>query len=120
MVPILTYSLSGLQPDVNYAVLVEFRRADNCLYKFKKGRWQTVGEESVPPQADPRQSIVHNWSPAPGHTWMQQPVCFDNVRLTHILHDPSTYVSVHILCLCVHCVHSCRYYSNVIANMHHV
>ncbi|XP_063368528.1 T-box transcription factor TBX1-like [Cydia amplana] len=82
MFPALQARLSGLLPNADYLLLVDFVPLDDKRYRyaFHSSSWVVAGKAD--PVSPPR-IHVHPDSPAPGAHWMRQLVSFDKLKLTN-------------------------------------
>jgi T-box protein 6 len=90
MFPSMRVSLSGLDADQNYCVLVEMVPVADCRFKFSGSQWVPAG--GAEPQS--LQNIyIHPDSPALGSHWQAQPINFNKTKLTNNTLDSSGHVS---------------------------
>lgn len=85
MFPILKMTLSGLDKNARYYVVMDMVPVDDVRYKFHSSEWVASGK------ADPHfhgRSYIHPDSPATGSQWMRQPVLFHKIKLTNNNFDP--------------------------------
>lgn len=80
MFPTLKTTVSGLDPDKKYYILLDLMLADDCRYKFTGKEWTVAGKAE--PQMPPR-FFIHPDSPATGSTWMKHDISFQKVKLTN-------------------------------------
>ncbi|XP_026488951.1 T-box transcription factor TBX1-like isoform X1 [Vanessa tameamea] len=82
MFPALQARLSGLLPNADYLLLVDFIPLDDKRYRyaFHSSSWVVAGKAD--PVSPPR-IHVHPDSPAAGAHWMRQLVSFDKLKLTN-------------------------------------
>ncbi|XP_047511628.1 T-box transcription factor TBX1-like isoform X1 [Pieris napi] len=82
MFPALQARLSGLLPNADYLLLVDFVPLDDKRYRyaFHSSSWVVAGKAD--PVSPPR-IHVHPDSPAAGAHWMRQLVSFDKLKLTN-------------------------------------
>ena len=73
MFPTLKTTVSGLDPDKKYYILLDLMLADDCRYKFTGKEWTVAGKAE--PQM-PHRFFIHPNSPAIGSTWMKQDISF--------------------------------------------
>jgi T-box protein 6 len=84
-------SLSGLDNDQNYCVLLEMVPVADCRFKFSGSQWVPAG--GAEPQS--LQNIyIHPDSPALGSHWQAQPINFNKTKLTNNTLDSSGHVSL--------------------------
>ncbi|XP_061396062.1 T-box transcription factor TBX18-like [Musca vetustissima] len=86
MFPSMRLSLSGLDDDTNYCVLLEMVPIGDCRYKFSGSQWVPAG--GAEPQS-PQRMYLHPDSPATGSHWQAQPILFNKVKLTNNTLDNS-------------------------------
>lgn len=97
MFPTLRFRLSGMDPNGQYAVVLEFVPVDSCRYRFVNGQWGVSGrgDHSVNEATSQMRLYAHPDSPAPGRLWMKSPVSFHKVKLTNNLPtEPRGHVSL--------------------------
>ncbi|KAF6116535.1 T-box transcription factor T [Phyllostomus discolor] len=82
MFPVLKVSVSGLDPNAMYSLLLDFVAADGHRWKYVNGEWVPGGKPE--PQA-PSCVYIHPDSPNFGAHWMKAPVSFSKVKLTNKL-----------------------------------
>ncbi|KAH8302242.1 hypothetical protein KR044_004360 [Drosophila immigrans] len=80
MFPSMRVSLSGLEEDTNYCVLLEMVPIGDCRYKFSGSQWVPAG--GAEPQS-PQRMYLHPDSPATGAHWQSQSLLFSKVKLTN-------------------------------------
>ena len=80
MFPTLKTTVSGLDPEKKYYILLDLMLADDCRYKFTGKEWTVAGKAE--PQMPPR-FFIHPDSPATGSTWMKHDISFQKVKLTN-------------------------------------
>jgi T-box len=91
MFPSMRISLSGLDNDQNYCVLLEMVPVADCRFKFSGSQWVPAG--GAEPQS--LQNIyIHPDSPALGSHWQAQPINFNKVKLTNNTLDSNGHVSI--------------------------
>ena len=93
MFPYLYISVSGLDPDAVYDVLLDILPADKRRFKFFNESWVPVGVAE--PQQD-NAPYVHPESPSPGSLWMARKISFARVKLTNSLESSPENVSEHV------------------------
>lgn len=92
MFPYLYISVSGLDPEGIYDVLLDILPADKRRFKFFNDSWMPVGV------AEPQQEnapYVHPESPSPGSLWMARKISFARVKLTNSLESNAENVFLH-------------------------
>ncbi|KAF5893172.1 brachyury protein A, partial [Clarias magur] len=82
MFPVLKASVSGLDPNAMYSVLLDFVAADNNRWKYVNGEWVPGGK---PEPQSPSCVYIHPDSPNFGAHWMKAPVSFSKVKLSNKL-----------------------------------
>ncbi|KAM5151709.1 T-box protein VegT-A-like [Mantella aurantiaca] len=80
MFPEFSVSLSGLDQHRHYSLCVQAVPEGENRYKWRDGIWSRSGRAEPGP---PTRLYLHPESPAPGHRWMERPVCFNKIRLTN-------------------------------------
>ena len=83
-------SMSGLEKESNYCVLLEMVPIGDCRYKFSGSQWVPAG--GAEPQS-PNRMFLHPDSPATGAHWQSQSVLFNKVKLTNNTLDNNGHVS---------------------------
>ncbi|XP_052240941.1 T-box transcription factor T homolog 1-like [Dreissena polymorpha] len=80
MFPVFKASISGLDPNAMYSILLDFVQVDAHRWKYVNGEWVAGGkaEPSVPNCV-----YVHPDSPNFGSHWMKEPISFSKVKLTN-------------------------------------
>lgn len=82
MFPVFKVSISGLDPNAMYTVLLDFAQVDSHRWKYINGDW-VAGGKAEP--AAPNCVYIHPDSPNFGAHWMKEPVSFSKVKLTNKL-----------------------------------
>lgn len=90
MFPQLKVSVTGLDPEAKYLLLVDVAPAGASRFKWQGQRWEASGKAELPP---PDRVYIHPDSPASGAHWMRQPVSFHRLKLTNNTLDPHGHVS---------------------------
>ncbi|XP_044158950.1 T-box protein VegT-B-like [Bufo gargarizans] len=80
MFPEFSVSLSGLDPHGLYCLCVQAVPDGENRYKWREGAWNMSGRAEPGP---PTRLYLHPECPAPGHRWMERPICFNKIRLTN-------------------------------------
>ncbi|XP_028835857.1 T-box transcription factor T-A-like [Denticeps clupeoides] len=80
MFPVLRVSVSGLDPNAMYSVLLDFVAADSNRWKYVNGEWLPGGK---PEPQSPSCVYIHADSPNFGAHWMKAPVSFSKVKLSN-------------------------------------
>ncbi|XP_048855278.1 T-box transcription factor TBX19 [Brienomyrus brachyistius] len=82
MFPVLKVSVSGLDPNAMYSILLDFAPADTHRWKYVNGEWVPAGK----PEPHSHSCVyIHPDSPNFGAHWMKAPVSFSKVKLTNKL-----------------------------------
>ncbi|XP_053955580.1 T-box transcription factor TBX6L-like [Anastrepha ludens] len=89
MFPSMRLSLSGLEDEANYCVLLEMVPIGDCRYKFSGSQWMPAG--GAEPQS-PQRMYLHPDSPASGAHWQAQPILFNKVKLTNNTLDSNGHI----------------------------
>ncbi|XP_030571431.1 T-box-containing protein TBX6L [Drosophila novamexicana] len=89
MFPSMRLSVSGLEDETNYCVLLEMVPIGDCRYKFSGSQWVPAG--GAEPQS-PQRMYLHPDSPATGAHWQAQPILFNKVKLTNNTLDNSGHI----------------------------
>ncbi|XP_047426419.1 T-box-containing protein TBX6L-like [Mugil cephalus] len=92
MFPHCSVSLTGLQPFVNYVVMMDMVPVDSFKYKWKNGQWEVAGKAEPQP---PCRSYMHPDSPAPGSHWMKHPLSVLKMKLTNNTLDQHGHIILH-------------------------
>lgn len=90
MFPALKLRVSGLDPDLQYAVMVDMVPVDGYRYKYQDSRWVVAGKADQPIVG--RQMHVHQDSPASGRHWMSRTLSFHKLKLTNNVADKHAHV----------------------------
>lgn len=91
MFPSMRVSLSGLEEEASYCVLLEMVPIGDCRYKFSGSQWVPAG--GAEPQS-PQRMFLHPDSPATGKHWESQALLFSKVKLTNNTLDNNGHVGV--------------------------
>ncbi|XP_022213738.1 T-box transcription factor TBX6 [Drosophila obscura] len=89
MFPSMRVSLSGLEEEASYCVLLEMVPIGDCRYKFSGSQWVPAG--GAEPQS-PQRMYLHPDSPATGSHWQSQALLFNKVKLTNNTLDSSGHI----------------------------
>ncbi|XP_023171372.2 T-box transcription factor TBX6 [Drosophila hydei] len=89
MFPSMRVSLSGLEEDTSYCVLLEMVPIGDCRYKFSGSQWVPAG--GAEPQS-PQRMYLHPDSPATGAHWQSQALLFNKVKLTNNTLDSNGHI----------------------------
>ncbi|ETE67085.1 T-box transcription factor TBX6, partial [Ophiophagus hannah] len=92
MFPQLKVSVTGLDPEAKYLLLVDVVPVGGSRYKWHGKKWEASGKAELPP---PDRVYIHPDSPASGAHWMRQPVSFHRLKLTNNTLDPHGHLIVH-------------------------
>ncbi|KAM4628397.1 T-box transcription factor TBX1-like [Polymixia lowei] len=86
MFPTFQVRISGMDPAMEYVLLMDFIPVDDKRYRyaFHSSSWLVAGRADV---AAPGRMHFHPDSPARGAQWMKQTVSFDALKLTNNLLD---------------------------------
>jgi len=95
MFPALKLKVTGLDPSVNYVVMVDIVSVDCYRYKFQDSKWVVAGKADQPVVG--RQIHVHPDSPATGQQWMSRTLSFHKLKLTNNVVDKQGHVSKAVL-----------------------
>eukprot|EP00106_Octopus_bimaculoides_P022358 XP_014789800.1 PREDICTED: brachyury protein homolog 1-like [Octopus bimaculoides] len=82
MFPVFKVSITGLDPNAMYTLLLDFAQVDNHRWKYVNGEW-VAGGKAEP--AAPNSVYIHPDSPNFGAHWMREPTSFSKVKLTNKL-----------------------------------
>nr|XP_032817422.1 T-box transcription factor T isoform X2 [Petromyzon marinus] len=80
MFPVIKASVSGLDPNAMYSLLLDFCAADAHRWKYVNGEWVAGGKPEPQP---PSCVYIHPDSPNFGAHWMRAPVSFCKVKLSN-------------------------------------
>ena len=90
MFPVIKVSVSGLEPDAKYFIVMDFITVDDSKFKFHNSEWVVTGK------AEPALAMrlyVHSDSPATGAAWERQLISFQKVKITNNHLDQFGFVS---------------------------
>ncbi|XP_043942871.1 T-box transcription factor TBX6-like [Protopterus annectens] len=92
MFPQCIVSVTGLDPDTKYIMIMDIAPVDNSRYKWQDGRWEAsgMGEPRLPERL-----YIHLDSPATGSHWMSKPISFHKVKLTNQTLDQQGHFILH-------------------------
>ncbi|XP_054978660.1 T-box transcription factor TBX19 isoform X2 [Sorex araneus] len=80
MFPVLKISVTGLDPNAMYSLLLDFVPTDGHRWKYVNGAWVPAGK----PEASSHSCVyIHPDSPNFGAHWMKAPISFSKVKLTN-------------------------------------
>ncbi|EDL39239.1 T-box 19, isoform CRA_b [Mus musculus] len=82
MFPVLKISVTGLDPNAMYSLLLDFVRTDSHRWKYVNGEWVPAGKPEVSSHSC---VYIHPDSPNFGAHWMKAPISFSKVKLTNKL-----------------------------------
>lgn len=93
MFPTFQVRVNGLNPDLEYIMVMDFVPVDDKRYRyaFHSSSWMVAGKAD--PNSPPRLH-VHPESPATGAAWSKQPISFDKLKLTNNQMDENGHVSI--------------------------
>uniref|UniRef100_A0A8C4QPB6 T-box transcription factor Tb n=1 Tax=Eptatretus burgeri TaxID=7764 RepID=A0A8C4QPB6_EPTBU len=80
MFPVIKVSVSGLDPQAMYSLLLDFSAADSYRWRYVNGEWVAGGKPEPQP---PSCVYIHPDSPNFGAHWMRAPVSFCKVKLSN-------------------------------------
>ncbi|MCL4160863.1 UNVERIFIED_CONTAM: hypothetical protein GTU68_048006 [Idotea baltica] len=80
MFPTIKISVSGLESNTKYFVLMDIVPADDSRYKFQGKEWNVAGKAE--PHM-PGRLYIHPHSPASGSQWMRHSISFEKLKLTN-------------------------------------
>ena len=103
MFPVVKASISGLEPDSLYAVVMDIVPVGDNRFKFHDSEWVVTGK-AEPMGSEKGRLFVHPDSPATGASWEKQIITFQKCKITNNHLDQLGYVSVAITQydLCMH------------------
>ena len=96
MFPVVKVSVSGLEPDVLYAVVMDIVLVGNSRYEFRDSEWVVTGEAETMGSEKGR-LFVHPDSPATGAFWEKQIITFQKCKITNNHLDILGWVSKHTI-----------------------
>lgn len=83
MFPLLQVSLSGLQPHIPYAILLEFQLTVQHRWRFLNGEWQATSSSYTSEPPEQRSVYIHPSSTLTGGEWMKDKVTFSKLKLSN-------------------------------------
>uniref|UniRef100_A0AAY4EMA2 T-box domain-containing protein n=1 Tax=Denticeps clupeoides TaxID=299321 RepID=A0AAY4EMA2_9TELE len=91
MFPTFQVHISGMDPEAEYVLLMDFIPVDDKRYRyaFHSSSWLVAGRGDA---AAPGRMHFHPDSPARGAQWMKQTVSFDRLKLTNNLLDDNGHI----------------------------
>ena len=90
MFPTFKISITGLEPQSKYILLMDVIPADENRYKYNNSEWNITGK------AEPHsigRFYIHPDSPATGVQWMKQSILFHKIKLTNNAMDHHGHVN---------------------------
>lgn len=92
MFPVLKVSVTGLDPNAMYSILLDFSPSDGHRWKYVNGEWIPAGK----PEPHSHSCVyIHPDSPNFGAHWMKAPVSFSKVKLTNKLNGGGQVLTAH-------------------------
>lgn len=98
MFPVVKISVSGLEPDDKYAIVMDIIPVGDNRYKFHDSEWVVTGK-AEPMGNEGTRLYVHPDSPALGSVWEKQLITFQKCKITNNHLDQLGYVSYSMLIL---------------------
>ncbi|XP_029556250.1 T-box transcription factor TBX6L isoform X1 [Salmo trutta] len=80
MFPSCRVTVTGLNPQAKYVLMMDMVSFDDDKYKWSRDRWEVSG--MTEPHL-PNRFFIHPDSPSLGERWMQYPVSFHKLKLTN-------------------------------------
>ncbi|XP_019853989.1 PREDICTED: T-box transcription factor TBX5-A-like [Amphimedon queenslandica] len=80
MFPVIKMSVSGLEPDTKYIIVMDIVAIDDNRYKFHDSEWVVTGKAE--PHL-PGRLYIHPDSPATGAVWEKQLISFQKLKITN-------------------------------------
>ncbi|CAO4366821.1 unnamed protein product [Caenorhabditis nigoni] len=80
MLPILEYSIEGLNPTATYEIYLHMERMDDHKYRYVNKEWDDYARGDP---ITPIQKIKHKSGGQTGMFWMDGPISFEQIRLTN-------------------------------------
>jgi hypothetical protein len=93
MFPVVKCSISGLDPDNNYAVVMDTIPVGDNRFKFHDSEWVVTGK-AEPMGNEKGMLYVHPDTPSSGAKWEKQLLTFQKCTITNNHLDQKGYVSV--------------------------
>ena len=90
MFPVIKISVSGLEPNAKYIIVMDIVPVGDNRYKFHDSEWVVTGKAEP---ALPGRLYIHPDSPANGSVWEKQLVSFQKLKITNNHLDQLGYVS---------------------------
>ena len=85
-------SVSGLEPDDKYVIVMDIVAIEDNRFKFHDSEWVVTGK-AEPMGSDGTRLYVHPDSPALGSVWEKQLITFQKCKITNNHLDQLGYVS---------------------------
>ena len=95
MFPTFRVTMTGLDSNAKYILLMDIVPVDDTRYKYHNSEWVVSGKAE--PHM-PSRLYIHPDSPATGAVWMKQVVTFNKLKLTNNNLDQHGHVSVSVVC----------------------
>jgi len=92
MFPVVKCSVSGLNPDENYAVVMDVVPAGENRFKFHDSEWVVTGK-AEPMGSDRGRLYLHPDTPSSGAKWEKQLLTFQKCKITNNHLDQLGFVS---------------------------
>lgn len=92
MFPVVKCSVSGLDPEDSYAVVMDIVPAGENRFKFHDSEWVVTGK-AEPMGTDRGRLYVHPDTPSNGAKWEKQLLTFQKCKITNNHLDQLGYVS---------------------------
>lgn len=92
MFPVVKCSVSGLNPDDNYAVVMDVISAGENRFKFHDSEWVVTGK-AEPLGSDRGRLYLHPDTPSSGAKWEKQLLTFQKCKITNNHLDQLGFVS---------------------------
>ena len=96
MFPVVKCSVSGLDPDDNYAVVMDIVTVGDNRFKFHDSEWVVTGK-AEPAGNEKGRLYVHPDTPSSGAKWEKQLLTFQKCKITNNHLDQLGYVSFLII-----------------------
>lgn len=81
MFPGIVISVTGLEPESKYSLMMEVNPADNHRYKFLTSKWVVVGKADA--HSEELLRYPHPDGVASGKHWMSNKVSFKKLKVTN-------------------------------------
>ncbi len=89
MFPVFKISITDLEPEAKYILLMDVIPADNNRYKYQSSKWNIIGKAEP---HTPGRFYIHPDSPATGIQWMKHTILFQKLKLTNNLLDENGHI----------------------------